>query len=370
MAVPRTKVLVAMSGGVDSSLAAALLLEQGYEVVGGFMKNWSGAIRTPRADGTFEFAECDWKSERRDALRVAGHLGIPLKTFDFEQEYRARVFEYMLREYEAGRTPNPDVMCNREVKFDLLLKAADDLGCAFLATGHYARVRDGRLLKGSDETKNQSYFLCRLGQKELQRALFPIGEFKKTEVRKMAAARGLPTAEKKDSQGLCFVGKVNMPAFLKERLKVAPGRTVTTSGKVIGKHDGVQFYTIGQRQGIGVGGGRPWFVVERRVENNELVVGHEDDPALFATSLTATDVHWVSGVALSFPWRGMAQIRYHQEDQGCSVSSPLPRGSERGCGELLVTFDTPQRAVAPGQFVVFYDGDELIGSGVIEWAMR
>ncbi len=353
-----------MSGGVDSSLAAALLLEQRYEVIGGFMKNWSGSIKTPRADGAPAFAECDWKSERRDALRVASHLGIPLKTFDFEREYRTRVFEYMLREYEAGRTPNPDVMCNREVKFDLLLKAADDLGCDFLATGHYARARGGRLWKGVDAAKDQSYFLCRLGQKELQRALFPIGELKKTEVRKMAALRGLSTADKKDSQGLCFVGKVDMPTFLKDRLRVTPGRIVTAGGKVIGEHDGVQFYTIGQRQGIGVGGDEPWYVVERRIDSNELVVGHEDDSALFAMSLRATDVHWVSNTAPSLPWSGTAQIRYHQSDQECTV---VPSDAP---DHILVAFTFPQRAIAPGQFAAFFNGDELVGSAVIDTAVH
>lgn len=360
MSAPK-KVLVAMSGGVDSSLAAALLLEQGYEVIGGFMKNWSSSSTSPSIDGTFEFAECDWKTERRDALKVAAHLGIPLKTFDFEKEYRSRVYEYMIREYDAGRTPNPDVLCNSEVKFDLLLKAADELGCDLLATGHYARVEDGRLYKAIDETKDQSYFLCRLGTNELRRAIFPIGGLRKTEVRKMAMDRELPTAQKKDSQGLCFVGKVDMPTFLKEKLKPMPGKIVATAGEAIGEHEGIQFYTIGQRQGIKVGGGEPWYVVDRRPDTNELIVGHESDPALYASSLITTDVHWVSGLAPSMPWHGSAQIRYHQGDQACTVNQ-----EPRTLGMLTVTFDTPQRAIAPGQFVVFYDGDELIGSAVIE----
>ena len=226
--------------------------------------------------------------------------------------------------------------------------------------GHYARVKDGRLLKAVDETKDQSYFLCRLGRNELRRAIFPIGDLLKTKVRKMASDLGLPTAQKEDSQGLCFVGKVSMPTFLKEKLKPTPGKIVTTGGEVIGEHEGIQFYTIGQRKGIKVGGGEPWYVVERRAATNELVVGHEDDPALYANSLLATDVHWISGTAPSMPWHGSAQIRYHQGDQECVVRP----GDEPG--HIVVMFDCPQRAIAPGQFVVFYNEDELIGSAVID----
>ncbi len=361
----KEKVLVAMSGGVDSSVAALILVQQGYDVAGAFMKNWTG--------------NCDWKAERRDALRVAAKLGILLHTFDFEDEYRLRVYDYMIREYELGRTPNPDVMCNREVKFDMLLKAADELGCAYLATGHYARTltvasspqrgevpsrarRRGvaiGLLKGVDDSKDQSYFLCRLGQKELSRAMFPVGGMKKSEVRAMAAEADLPTAEKKDSQGLCFVGKVDFPIFLKERLKPKRGNIVTTAGNIVGEHDGVWFYTIGQREGLGIGGGVPMYIVERRIDTNELIVAvGDDDPALFSSSITVSDVHWVSGVSPSFPFSCSAKIRYRHPDASCVVS---------GEGKnVIVHFNNPQRAVAPGQFIVFYAGDELMGSGVIE----
>ena len=343
------RIMVAMSGGVDSSVAAALLVEQGYDVVGAFMKNWDG---------------CDWKRERRDAMRVASVLGIPLHTFDFEREYRARVHAYLVEEYRAGRTPNPDVLCNSEIKFDLLLKATHDLDCAEMATGHYARVRrDGsltRLLKGVDPKKDQSYFLCRLVQAQLTRTQFPIGALTKIEVRRRARALGLATADKKDSQGLCFVGKVDMALFLKSAIDVRPGKIVTTSGKVVGTHDGVAFYTIGQRKGLGIGTEEPYFVVERRHHTNELVVAHEGDAALYRTEIKAADVQWISGNAPTFPFSCTAQIRYRQQDQNCTIVQKVVG--------ITVTFDEPQRAVAPGQFMVFYDGDELIGSGVINYS--
>lgn len=343
----KPRVMVAMSGGVDSSVAAAFLVAEGYDVIGAFMKNWDG---------------CDWKRERRDALRVASTLGITLHTFDFERAYRERVHAYMVSEYRVGRTPNPDVLCNSEIKFDLLLRAAAELGCEKMATGHYARVQgDGlfRLLKGVDGEKDQSYFLCRLGQEELSRVLFPIGDLKKSEVRKQARALGLPTATKKDSQGLCFIGKIDLASFLQNDIAPRTGNIVTTSGEVIGTHEGVAFYTIGQRKGLGVGGMEPYFVVERRLSTNELVVAHEGDPALFSKSLTAADVQWTLGEAPPFPYTCAAKIRYRQSDQACTVVSALNE-------TVLVTFDEPQRAVAPGQFVVLYQGDELVGSGVIE----
>ncbi|PIR47804.1 tRNA 2-thiouridine(34) synthase MnmA [Candidatus Uhrbacteria bacterium CG10_big_fil_rev_8_21_14_0_10_50_16] len=352
------KILVAMSGGVDSSVAAALLLEQGHEVVGAFMKNWSG---------------CDWETDKRDAQRVAAGLGIDFYVYDFEKEYRERVYEYMIAEYAAGRTPNPDVMCNREVKFDLLMNVADALGCSQLATGHYARIRtEGEtieLLKGVDSNKDQSYFLCRLGQKELRRAVFPVGELTKSEVRRIAQKYHLATAEKKDSQGLCFVGMVDMQTFLKERIPTQTGPIVTTDGEVIGEHEGIQYYTIGQRHGLGVGGGEPWYVVDRRLETNELVVGHEDDPALLAREIHAMDVHWVSGAEPVFPVICQAKIRYRQEDQLCTVT-PIQgdyvdeKGNVDRQATLNIQFDQAQRAVAPGQFVVFYHQDVLIGSAV------
>ncbi|MBI1908141.1 tRNA 2-thiouridine(34) synthase MnmA [Candidatus Uhrbacteria bacterium] len=367
---PKPRVLVGLSGGVDSSVSAALLLEQGYEVVGGFMKNWS--------DGT-EDESCGWRAERRDAMRVAAQLGIPFHTFDFEEEYRRKVYEYMIAEYRAGRTPNPDVRCNKYMKFDLFLREADALGCAFVATGHYARVKDGRLYAGVDTNKDQSYFLCQLTQEQLRRVIFPIGEYTKPEVRERARKFALPVAEKKDSQGICFVGKVDMVDFLAERIAPHEGNIVTTDGKVLGTHKGFAFYTIGQREGLGVGGGTPLYVVERRPETNEVVVAvGDEDPALYRSALVATDLtETVPGNLTDAQNKKIAaRIRYRQPLAPCVVYplAPMNGGSQEGAKSpsihgggsgVVVTFDTPQRAVAPGQFIAFYDGDELIGSGVI-----
>lgn len=351
-----------MSGGVDSSVSAVLLLEQGYEVVGGFMKNWSTGDTPPYEGGVGGGrAECDWRTERRDAMRVAAQLGISFHTFDFEVEYRQRVYEYMIAEYKAGRTPNPDVLCNKYMKFDLFLQKADELGCAFVATGHYARVRrdaDGtHLLAGIDANKDQSYFLCQLTQPQLRRAIFPIGEMTKPEVRAKASDAGLPVADKKDSQGICFVGKVDMRDFLAARITPHEGNIVTTDGKMIGQHYGFEFYTIGQREGLGVGGGIPLYVVERRPETNEVVVAvGEHDPALYRAKLTATNLtETIDGNFAKYIGKKIsARIRYRQPLATCVID-----------GEGTVAFDTPQRAIAPGQFIAFYDGDELIGSGVI-----
>lgn len=348
----KQKVLLGMSGGVDSSVSAVLLLEQGYEVIGGFMKNWS--------DGD-ESSECSWRTERRDAMRVAAKLGIEFYTFDYEKEYREHVYEYMIREYEAGRTPNPDVLCNKYMKFGFLLKEAEKLGCDFIATGHYARTRrdeDGttHLLAGIDENKDQSYFLCQLNQDQLKKVLFPIGELKKSEVRNIAQANELHVFDKKDSQGICFVGKVNMMDFLKERIPEHAGKIVTTNGEVIGEHKGYAYYTIGQRTGLGIGGGVPYFVVDRKPETNEIVVAvGEDDPALFSRELKTTDlVETIPGNFETFAGKKLkARIRYRQPLQDCTFELPN------------VVFEKPQRAVAPGQFIAFYDGDELIGSGII-----
>jgi tRNA-uridine 2-sulfurtransferase len=343
----KKRVLVAMSGGVDSSVAAALLVEQGYDVVGGFMHNWTG---------------CDWEYDQRDALRVAASLDIPLESFNFEKEYRERVHDYMVDEYKAGRTPNPDVLCNSTIKFDLLIKEMERLNCNFLATGHYARKSENaRLLKGVDSNKDQSYFLCRLNKDQLKSVLFPVGELKKEQVREKANEFGLATANKKDSQGLCFVGKVNFPEFLRERLKSKNGPIVNTEGDVIGEHDGVWFYTIGQRKGIGIGGTDPYYVVERRMDTNELVVAHENDPIRFSKKLIAKDVHWISGEGPDLPLSCNSKIRYRQGDQVCEVHSLID--TDLG---IRVEFKEPQTAVSPGQFVVFYKDDELIGSAVID----
>ena len=358
--MPKPRVLLGMSGGVDSSVSAVLLLEQGYEVICGFMKNWS--------DGADDI-ECSWKTERRDAMRVAAQLGIEFHTFDFEAEYRKLVYEYMINEYKAGRTPNPDVLCNKYMKFDLFMREADKLGCEFVATGHYARVtRDAdqvtHLLAGVDANKDQSYFLCQLTQPQLKRVLFPIGDLEKSQVRDIARKHELVVADKKDSQGICFVGKVDMQDFLEARIPPHEGNIVTTTGEVIGQHRGFEFYTIGQRGGLGIGGGTPYYVVERRPETNEVIVAvGEDDPALFKSELTATNLtETVEGNFAKYAKQKiLARIRYRQPLAACEFKADV-NGQQ---STVNVRFNEPQRAVAPGQFIAFYVGEELIGSGII-----
>lgn len=373
----KPKVLVGMSGGVDSSLSAALLLEQGYEVVGAFMKNWSGSTKV--CDDGEEFAECDWRTERRDAMRVAAQLGIPFLTFDFEKEYRANVVDYMVREYAAGRTPNPDVMCNKFMKFDLFVKEADKLGCAFVATGHYARVGESGveesevkvLLSGIDPNKDQSYFLCQMPREVLNRVLFPVGGMLKSEVREEAKKRGLVVAEKKDSQGVCFIGEINMTEFLQDYIEKKPGKIVTTAGEVVGDHQGLPFYTIGQREGLQIGGlETPYYVVEKRAETNELVVSSNFHESLYRDELIASQMNWLIPITQlrNYAITCEARIRYRQPLERCKVrldpsQPPLGRG---GAERVHVKFDKPQRAVTPGQFIVFYDGDVVIGGAMIE----
>lgn len=352
-----------MSGGVDSSVSAVLLMEQGYEVIGGFMKNWSDKTQ----DNSSE--ECSWRTERRDAMRVAAQLGIEFYTFDFEDEYRKLVYEYMISEYKAGRTPNPDVLCNKYMKFDLFMREADKLGCEFVATGHYARVTrdaDGttHLFAGLDQNKDQSYFLCQLTQPQLKRVLFPIGELEKSAVREVARKHELVVADKKDSQGICFVGKVDMQDFLEARIQPHEGSIVTTSGEVIGQHRGFEFYTIGQRGGLGIGGGTPYYVVERKPEANEVIVAVGDaDPALFKSELVAINLtETVEGYFAKYADQKIsARIRYRQPLADCKFSTSINHQPST----INVSFDHPQRAVAPGQFIAFYVGEELIGSGII-----
>jgi tRNA-uridine 2-sulfurtransferase len=375
----KPRVLLGMSGGVDSSVSAVLLLEQGYEVIGGFMKNWSDGDERRASDVGFE-TECSWRTERRDAMRVASQLGIEFHTFDFENEYRQKVYEYMIAEYKAGRTPNPDVLCNKYMKFDLFMQEADKLDCEFVATGHYARAqrvenrtsesvdsthdarRTTRLLAGVDLNKDQSYFLCQLTQPQLRRVLFPIGELEKSQVRDIAHKHNLIVADKKDSQGICFVGKVEMKDFLAARIQPHAGNIVTTAGKVIGQHQGFEFYTIGQRGGLGVGGGTPYYVVERKPETNEVIVAEGDeDPALYRSELVATELtETIDGNFAKYAGQKItARIRYRQPLAECTFTL------QPTTYDLQVNFSFPQRAVAPGQFIAFYVGEELIGSGII-----
>lgn len=346
----RKKVLVGMSGGVDSSVTAALLLEQGYEVIGAFMKNWTEV----KCEG--EKKECGWRGERRDAMRVAAKLGIPFVTFDFEKQYRDLVVENLFQEYAAGRTPNPDVLCNKYVKFDLFVKEADRLGCEFVATGHYARIEDGRILAGSDPNKDQTYFLWAMPKEVLSRVLFPIGGMLKPDVREKARELGLPTADKKDSTGICFVGEVDIRAFLKERIPEDPGEIVTTGGEVVGTHEGMAFYTIGQRHGLNVGGGTPYYVVDKKPETKQLIVSSNFHPQLFGKDVAAFQANWFRAPKVGD--KVFARVRYRQPLQPCTIAAIDGEN-------VTVAFDEPVRAVTSGQSIVFYDGEEMLGGAII-----
>lgn len=341
------RVFVGMSGGVDSSVAAALLKEGDFEVTGVHIKMWSDPE-----------IPCNFKEDRYDAMRAAAHLGIPFKTWDLTVEYKRAVVEYMIAEYRAGRTPNPDVMCNREIKFGVFLQRGLEQGADFIATGHYARRLKDKLLKGVDENKDQSYFLWTLAQKQLQHCMFPIGEYTKPEVRLMAKKLGLPNADKPDSQGICFIGEIDMVEFLKKYIPVRHGSVVTTSGKIVGEHEGLSFYTIGQRHGIEIGGGIPYYVAEKNPKTNTLMVAEGPyNEKLFSRELIVTGVNWISCEESKLPLKCMARIRYRQPLQKCTVRKMKHN--------LSVDFDEPQRAVTPGQSIVFYSGDEMLGGGVI-----
>lgn len=351
----KTHVIVGMSGGVDSSVAALLLLEQGHDVVGMFMKNWED-------DDTAEY--CAAAEDLRDAQSVCDLLGIRLHTVNFATEYWQRVFRIFLAEYEAGRTPNPDVLCNKEIKFKTFLEKAIAMEADYIATGHYARIEriDGgyRLLTGVDREKDQSYFLYMLGQRELSRSLFPLGEMTKKEVRERARDAAFVTHDKKDSTGICFIGERRFKDFLARYLPARPGDIRSVDGELMGRHDGLMYHTIGQRHGLGIGGpGEPWYVAGKNMTENLLIVaqGHEH-PALYSRVLEAAELHWVAGVAPPFPLRCRARIRYRQRPQACTLSDV-----RHGRGH--VEFSVPQRAAAPGQSVVFYQGEECLGGGVI-----
>ncbi len=356
------KVVVGMSGGVDSAVAALLLKEQGVDVQCIFMKNWEEDSPNPG---------CSSEEDYLDALQAAEVLDLPLHSVNFSQDYWDRVFTYFLEEYRAGRTPNPDVLCNREIKFKVFLDFALKLGAEKIATGHYARIREqkGRyqLLKGRDASKDQSYFLYLLGQDALRRAWFPLGELTKAEVRTIAREAGLPNAAKKDSTGICFIGERKFRDFMENYIPARPGDIVSQDGKTIGRHRGLMYYTLGQRQGLGIGGGHgqeelPWYVAEKRVEDNTLVVVQgQKNPALYSQGLTANQVHWIGGEAPESDVTITAKIRYRQKDQRCRIVN------DEG-GRLDIEFETPQFAVAPGQSIVFYHGDICLGGAIIERA--
>jgi tRNA-specific 2-thiouridylase len=388
------RVVVGLSGGVDSSVAAYLLIQQGYEVIGMFMRNWHDETVTLSND-------CPWIDDANDALLVAQHLGIPFQVVDLSAQYKDRIVDYMFREYEAGRTPNPDVLCNREIKFDVFLKEALALGADYVATGHYCRKlihEDGThgLLSGLDGNKDQSYFLCQVSQEQLQRALFPIGDLTKTQVRELASEQGLLTAEKKDSQGLCFVGKISLPTFLQQQLEPKQGPIIEipldlaqfttyneiipslsnvvelaqpfifepTMGKQVATHQGAHYYTIGQRKGLHIGGRpEPSFVLATDTETNVIYSGQTDEhPGLYrrALKLDTKEINWIQPIPEESLEKGIScsiRIRYRQAlQEGTLIQKE---------GVLYILFEKPQRGITPGQFAAWYLNDELIGSGII-----
>lgn len=344
------KVYVGMSGGVDSSLTAALLKEQGYDVTGVYMKNWSKDLPG---------FVCPWKEDYQDAKRVAVQLDIPFKLYDFESEYRQTVVDYMVEGYQNGLTPNPDIMCNQEVKFKLFLEAALKDGADMIATGHYARSVDGQLLAGIDTNKDQSYFLYRVTEAALKRSLMPIGELEKPRVRELAASLGLATAEKKDSQGICFVGKVGIKEFLLAELGPQPnGPIVDQYGRTIGEHDGALFYTIGQRHGLNVGGGLPYYVVGKDMGKNEVYVTTDlQDERLWRRELALTSLHWINDQPTPDKTY-QVRTRYRAPLVTCSVNT-------LDAEKVALMLDEEVRAITPGQSAVIYDGERVVGGGVV-----
>ena len=348
-----------MSGGVDSSVAALLLQQSGYEVEGLFMKNWE-------EDDNTDY--CTAKEDLADAQSVCAKLDIPLHQANFAAEYWDNVFEHFLNEYRLGRTPNPDILCNREIKFKVFLDYAKVLGADYVATGHYARLRhvdgDTLLLRGLDQNKDQSYFLQAVSGSEFEKCLFPVGELQKSEVRAIAAENGLDTFDKKDSTGICFIGERRFKDFLQTYIPAKSGTIETLEGEVLGQHQGLMYHTLGQRQGLGIGGVKtgidaPWYVVEKDLDRNVLVVGQgNDNPAMFSHTMICEDTHWVSEPP-NLPSRLQVKCRYRQADQNCEVRS-LDRSNE-----LEIVFDVPQRAVTPGQWACFYDGDVCLGGAII-----
>ena len=349
------RIVVGMSGGVDSSVAALMLKKQGYDVIGVFMKNW---------EETDENGVCSAEEDWADVRSVCDLIGIPYYAVNFSREYWDRVFSYFLKEYQAGRTPNPDVLCNREIKFKAFLDFAMKAGAEKMATGHFVRTDDaGHLLRGVDSNKDQSYFLYMIHKEQLLKAMFPVGGLTKPEVRRIAEEAGLPVSHKKDSTGVCFIGERNFKAFLKNYLPAQPGDMVTPEGEVVGRHDGLMYYTLGQRRGLGIGGrgdGRSFFVVDKDLKNNRLIVVQgEDHPLLYSKACTADQATFIGEpLPENTPCKLTAKFRYRQPDQPVTVT--------RQGDTLHFVYDAPQRAVTPGQSAVIYDGEKCLGGGIID----
>ena len=358
----KKRVVLGMSGGVDSSVAAILLKEQGYEVIGVFMKNW---------DEEDENGVCMADEDYKDVVSVAEQLGIPYYSINFVKEYWERVFEYFLSEYRLARTPNPDVMCNKEIKFKAFLEYAEKLGADYIATGHYARLiedKDGKkvMLKGIDDNKDQTYFLSGLTQKQLEKVLFPLGDYKKSEIREIAQKYDLKTANKKDSTGICFIGERNFNEFLSKYIPAQKGDIVDINGKKLGVHNGLMYYTIGQRKGIGLGNskdgtGEPYFVVDKKLETNELVVAQGDDKLLYSKGLIANNFNFINSI--KFPFECGVKFRYRQKD----VKAVISKINDE---EYRIDFEEPQRAVTLGQVAVIYNGDICLGGGIIDKVIK
>lgn len=344
------KVFVGLSGGVDSSVTAALLIKEGYDVTGIYMKNWSQDLPG---------FECPWKQDYNDAKRIAVQLGIPFKMYDFESDYRQKVVDYMIDEYKAGRTPNPDVMCNQEIKFKIFLETALEDGADMVATGHYANVSDGKLQVAKDDNKDQTYFLYRISEDALNHTLFPLGNYTKPEVRKLAEEFGLVTATKKESMGICFVGKVGIREFLQHELGFQKrGNVIDESGKIIGQHEGAIYYTIGQRKGLDIGGGLPYYVVGKDMEKNEVYVTTKlDDNRLWSKSIKLTDVHWINKDAEV----GKA-VQIRTRHRAPKINGVI---SGRDGSGVAIDLEDSIRALTPGQSTVFYDEATVLGGGII-----
>ncbi|MCD4705403.1 tRNA 2-thiouridine(34) synthase MnmA [bacterium] len=345
-------VALGLSGGVDSSVAAFLLIKQGYNVIAYYMKNWSSDL------GNFK---CPWKEDRDYALRVAQYLNIPFYTLNFEKEYKKKVVDYLFEGYQKGITPNPDIMCNKEIKFKIFLEKALKLGADKIATGHYSQIKKNKngyhLIKGKDKNKDQSYFLYTLNQKQLSKTLFPIGGYTKPQIRKIAQETKLPSANKPDSQGICFIGEVDIKELLKTHIKPKKGDIITTEGKKIGEHEGVWYYTIGQRRGIGIGGGIPYFVIKKDLKKNQLIVAKGSwSEELFTDNCFIQDIHWISKKP-KLPLKCNIKTRYRQADQKCTVYQ-----EEK---QYKIIFKEKQRAITSGQSAVLYQKKKCLGGGII-----